>query len=30
MPKNTSTVRRIVPEQVRNFGRIHDEFPSPT
>ena len=29
MPKTTSTVRRIVPEQVRNFGRIHDVFPVP-
>ena len=29
MPKTTSTVRRIVPEQARNFGRIHDEFPVP-
>src|SRR3954471_7468328 len=29
MPKNTSTVRRIVPEQVRNFGRIHDVCPVP-
>ena len=28
MPTPT-TVRRIVPAQKRNFGRIHDEFPVP-